>query len=101
MAVGLDDHVAADFDQIVFGLLVDDLRVLDHLLERHDPALEEGLVVLGLLELGILREVAEFHRGVDALGHLGALGRAQLCKLRLQLLQPIGRDIDRLLKIVH
>ena len=92
------DPVAMDV--VVLGL-VDDRGVLHHLLERLDATLEEGLVVLGLLELGILREVAEFHRGVDALGHLGALGRAQLFELRLQLLEPIGRDIDRLLEIVH
>src|SRR6185503_166153 len=100
-SVGLDRNVAPDLDEIVLLVLVDDLSVLDHLLEGHDPALEEGLVVLRLLQLGVLGEIAELHGRVDPLGHLGALGRSQLFKLRLQLLEPIGRDVYRLFEIVH
>src|SRR5256886_13955832 len=64
---GFHHHVAADLDLLMLGLLVDDLSVLDLLLERHDAALEERLIVLRLLELGVLRDVSEFHGPVDAL----------------------------------
>src|SRR3979409_2634710 len=36
-ALSLDGDVAADLDDVVLRLLVDQLRVLDHLLEGHDP----------------------------------------------------------------
>jgi hypothetical protein len=38
--------------------LLDDRGVLDQRLERLDPALDERLLVLGVLVLGVLREVA-------------------------------------------
>ena len=46
--------------------------VLSIALERLDPALDEGLLVLGLLVLGVLREVAVLLRVVDAGGDLRA-----------------------------
>src|SRR6266513_5163461 len=98
---GLDHHVTTDLDGLVLCLLVNDLGVLDHLLEREDPALQERLVVLRLLELGVLREVAEFHGGVNALGHTLTAGGLQLVELGLDLLQTIRGDVDRLLKVVH
>ena len=93
--------MAAHLDEVVPGLLIDELCVLDGLLERHDATLEEGLVVLGLLELGVLREVAELHRRVDPLGDLGALLRAQVLELGLELLQTLGRHVLRLVEVVH
>src|SRR3989454_224810 len=45
-AIGLHHDVAADLDLVVMRLLVDDDRLLDHLLEGEDAALEERLVVL-------------------------------------------------------
>src|SRR4029079_9875845 len=100
-ALGLDGDVAAHLDDVVLGLLVDELGVLDHLLEGHDPALEEGLVVLGLLELGVLAVVPEFHGRVDALRDLVALGRAKVLELGLELLQTIRRDVLGLFKVIH
>ena len=52
-------------------VLVDDRGVLDQRLERLDPALDEGLLVLGVLVLGVLGEVAVLLGVVDALGDLG------------------------------
>src|SRR2546421_3523501 len=98
---GLDHHVATDLDGLVLGLLVDDLSVLDHLLEREDPAFEERLIVLCLLELRVLREVAELHGGVNPLGHALTAGGLQVVELGLDLLQTIRGDVDRLLKVVH
>ena len=93
--------MASDLDLVVVALLVDDLRLLDHLLERHDPAFQEGLIVLRLLELGVLGEVAELHGRVDALGHLPAAGRLELLELGLDLLETLRGDVDRLLEIVQ
>src|SRR3990170_5488283 len=46
VAVGLDDDLAPDLHLLVVAALDDD-GLLEHLLEREDAALEEGLVVLG------------------------------------------------------
>jgi len=44
----------ADLDVVGRVVLVDDRRVLDQRLERLDPALDERLLVLGVLVLGVL-----------------------------------------------
>ena len=41
------------------GLLIDDLRALEHVLNLEDAALEEGLLVLGLLVLAVYLGHAE------------------------------------------
>src|SRR5919197_5121725 len=87
LAVDLDDDVATELDLVVVAVLIDDDRVLDHLLERHDAALDERLLVLRVLELGVLREIAELHRRVDALGDLLATRGTQVLKLILELVQ--------------
>jgi len=84
-----------------FDFLVDQLGVLDHLLERHDPALEEGLVVLGLLELGVLAVIAEFHSRVDALRDFVALGCPQVVELGLKLLQALCRHVLGFFEVIH
>jgi hypothetical protein len=43
---------------VVRGVLVDDRGVLDQRLEGLDAALDERLLVLGVLVLGVLREVS-------------------------------------------
>src|SRR5688572_1776895 len=50
----------ADLDVVGGGVLVDQGRVLDQRLERLDPALDERLLVLGVLVLGVLGQVAVF-----------------------------------------
>ncbi len=53
-----------------------DLGVLDDpgpaelLLQEADAVLEQGLLVLGVVVLGVLADVAELARLTDALGHL-------------------------------
>jgi len=98
LAVLLDRDVAADLDDLVVLVLVDDRRVLDHLLEGEDATLEEGLIVLRLLELGVLRVVAELHGRVDTLRDLLPLVVAQLLELGLELLQSVRRDRDRFVR---
>jgi hypothetical protein len=99
LAVHVQLHLAADLDLLVVAVRVDDDGVLHHLLEREDAALEEGLVVLRLLQLGVLGEIAELHGGVDPVRDLLALHRAKLLELGLELLQAIGRDRDRLVSV--
>ena len=53
-------------------VLVDDRGVLDERLERLDATLDEGLLVLGVLVLGVLGEVAVLLGVVDAVGDLRA-----------------------------
>src|SRR5260221_3661992 len=52
--VGHDGDRRADLDVIRGVLLVDDRGVLDQRLERLDPSLDERLLVLGFVVLGIL-----------------------------------------------
>src|SRR3972149_791016 len=99
LAIALDDDLASDLYAVVMPVLVDRDRVLQHLLERKDPAFEEGLVILGLLQLGVLGEVPELHGVVDPLRHLGSALGAQLLELGLQLLQPLGGYVDRLVGV--
>ena len=56
--------------------LVDDGRAAEPLLELRDPLLEHGLLVLGVVVLGVLGDVAELARLLDALGDLTALLRS-------------------------
>ena len=74
LAVGaLDRDGRADLDVVGRVVLVDDRGVLDQRLERLDPALDERLLVLGVLVLGVLGQVAVFLGVVDPVGDLGSL----------------------------
>src|SRR5207237_8785410 len=95
------DSVAFDLVGLVLRLLVNDLSVLHHLLDREEATLEERLIILCLLELGVLGEVSELHGRVDALGHTLTAGGLQFVELGVDLLQTIRGDVDRLLKVVH
>jgi hypothetical protein len=53
--------------------LLDHHRVLDQRRKRLDAAFDERLLVLGILVLGVLREVAVLLRVVDPLGDLRPL----------------------------
>jgi hypothetical protein len=65
--------------------LFDHAGALQPLLERGDAVLEHGLLVLGVVVLGVLRDVAELTRLLDALGDLPALHRREMLDLVLQL----------------
>ena len=73
--LALDRDGRADLDVVGRVVLVDDRGVLDQRLERLDPALDERLLVLGVLVLGVLGEVAVFLGVVDPRGDLGPLDR--------------------------
>jgi hypothetical protein len=57
------------------------------LLERRDARLEHRLLVLGVVVLGVLGDVAELARFLDALGDLAATVAAQMLDLGLELLE--------------
>jgi hypothetical protein len=84
---------------VVRGVLVDQRGVLDQGLERLDPALDERLLVLGVLVLGVLREVAMLLRIVDALGNLGSLDGGHLLQLLAELVEALLGQVGRL--VVH
>ena len=85
----LDVYAYADPDHAgVDRLLVDDARPPQPFLELGDPLLEQGLLVLGVVVLGVLGDVAELARLLDPLGDLAALDRREMLDLRPQLLEP-------------
>ena len=77
-----------------------DLGVLDDpgpaqlLLEQADAMLEQGLLVLGVVVLGVLADVAELARRSDALGHLFTLDGGEVVDLVLQLLEAFFSKDD-------
>ena len=73
-------------------LLVDDGRAAHPLLELGDPLLEQGLLVLGVVVLGVLHDVAELARLLDPLGDLAALDGGHVLELLAELLQPLLGD---------
>src|SRR5581483_5448676 len=89
----LDMDPDADADGLgVELLLVDDGRAADALLELRDALLEQGLLVLGVVVLGVLHDVAELARLLDARGNLAALGGRQVSELLAELLEPFLSD---------
>ncbi len=54
------------------------------------PRLEHRLLVLRVVVLGVLGDVAELARLLDALGDLAALLGGQEVELRLELLESLG-----------
>src|SRR5262249_7592867 len=75
-------------------LRVDDLGGAQALLELGDPLLEHHLLVLRVVVLGVLRDVAELARLLDALGHLATAGGLQLLKLFPEPLQAFRGEDD-------
>ena len=73
-------NVRADRDDVGRDLpLLDHARIAQLLLEPGDPVLEQHLVVLGVVVLGVLRDVAELAGNADALGDFAPpLGREVL-----------------------
>jgi hypothetical protein len=77
-------------------VLVDDRGVLDQRLERLDPALDERLLVLGVLVLGVLGVVAVLLGVVDPLGDLRTAQRNHLFELLAELLETVAADVGGL-----
>src|SRR4029079_1953799 len=94
-----DPHGRADLDVVVRMVLVDQRRILDQRLERLDAALDERLLVLGVLVLGVLGEVAVLLGVVDPLRDLRTAHGNHLLELLAELLEAILADIGWL--VVH
>ena len=91
----LTETTRADLDGVGRDVLgVDDLRRAQALLELRDPLLEHHLLVLGVVVLGVLRDVAELAGLLDALGDLAPAGGLQLLQLFLEPLEPFGGEDD-------
>src|SRR3954453_2085500 len=73
-------------------LLADHARVAQPLLERGNAVLEQRLLVLGVVVLGVLRDVAELARRADAVRDLSALVVREILDLLLQLLVAFGSE---------
>src|SRR5262245_51143000 len=97
--LALDVDRRADLDVVRGVVLVDDRGVLDQRLECLDPALDERLLVLGVLVLGVLAEVAVLLGVVDALSDLGPLDADHLIELGAKLLEAVLGQIRGL--VVH
>ena len=80
------DLVGADF------LLVDHGRAAQPLLELGDPLLEQRLLVLGVVVLGVLGDVAELARLLDPLGDLAPFRGREVLDLLFELLEPFRCD---------
>ena len=62
------------------------------LAQAQDLRLEMSLVLLGDVVLGVLLQVAERARGLDAARHLLAARGLELVEVRLQRLEALGSD---------
>jgi hypothetical protein len=86
-------HLRADRDLARLDLLLrDHPGVLQPVLEQRDAGLEVGLLVLGVVVLGVLRDVAELARDPDALGNVTTLVGRQRLDLVLELLEALGSE---------
>src|SRR5690349_3185656 len=85
-------HLRADRDDVLGDVLLGDhARVAEPLLERGDAVLEQRLLVLGVVVLGVLRDVAHLAGEADALVLLPRLGVRQVPGLPLSLHLAPGR----------
>src|SRR5919198_195388 len=88
-------HLRADRDDILGDVLLgDDARIAQAFLERGDAVLEQHLLVLRVVVLGVLRNVAELAGDPDALRHLAALCGRELLDFCLQLLVALRCEDD-------
>src|SRR6185312_15636937 len=88
-------HLGADRDDVLGDVLLGDhARVAEPLLERGDAVLEQRLLVLGVVVLGVLGDVAELAGDADAVGDLATLVVRQVLDLLLQLLVAFGSEDD-------
>src|SRR6266536_2506962 len=85
----------ADRDDVLRDvLLVDHPRVAQPLLERGDAVLQQGLLVLRVVVLGVLGDIPEFTRHADAIRDLAALVVGEILDLLLQLLVAFWGEND-------
>src|SRR5215210_7087564 len=89
----LDVDDGADADGLgVEVLVVDDGSPAQPVLKRRDPLLQHRLLVLRVVVLGVLRDVPELTRRLDAVRNLPALVVLQVLELLLELLETLRGD---------
>src|SRR3954447_16216954 len=76
------------------ALGIDDLGQAQAVLQLHDALLEHRLLVLGVVVLGVLGDVAELPRFLDAVGYRSAAVPRQLVELVLELLESFRGEDD-------
>jgi len=81
--------IDAFWSRVVRRLFVDDRRVLEQVLEGHDPALDEGLLVLRLFVFGVVLGAGQLFGLVDAVGDLRAADVAEVLQLLLEALDAV------------
>src|SRR5690606_25126367 len=74
--------------------LIDDAGIAEHALQGRDAPLDEGLLVLGVIVLGVFRDIAELQRLLDAGGDLPPLDGLQGLQLFFQLPQAFTGEED-------
>src|SRR4051794_19555642 len=88
-------HLGADRDDVLGDvLLADHAGVAQPLLERGDAVLEQRLLVLRVVVLGVLGDVAELACDADAVGDLATLVVREVLDLLLQLHVAFGSEDD-------
>src|SRR3954469_4870628 len=98
--VVLDVDLRADAHDVGAELArVEHARAAQPFLELRDARLEHGLLVLGVVVLGVLRDVAELPGLLDPLGDLPALGALEVLQLVLEVLEPFFGEDDVLLHV--
>src|SRR3989304_8725413 len=80
-------------------MVVDQRRVLGERPERLDPALDEGLLVLGILVLGVLAEIAVLLGVVDPACDLGTPDGHRLVQLASKLFEAFPGGVGGV--VVH
>src|SRR5262245_47018840 len=97
--VAFELHGGANLDVGRGVVLVDDHGVLDQRGQGLDPALDERLLVLGVLVLGVLRDVAVLLGFLDPGRHLGTPDIDHLVELLADLFETFARQVCGL--VVH
>src|SRR5215218_11462224 len=88
-------------DRVFLGLRgINHLHVAYPALELTDPALQQALLVLRLVVLGVLRDVPEVAGLPDAVGDLLTTHLGQVCEFLLELLQTL-RGNEFLVPVRH
>src|SRR3990172_13379375 len=89
----LQPNGRADRDGVgVAGVVVDHSGAAQHLLDLQNPALDERLIVFGVVIFGVFREVAELLGLLDALGDLFPTGALEVLDLLFELVQTLLRQ---------
>ena len=92
----MDLDGGTDFHHALGVLALDDAGVADQLFQQKDAALDEALLILGIVVFGVFIDIAELFRLPDSLGDLGAALVTEHLELRLQAVQALLGDIDDL-----